>query len=290
MNDQYPKEVQGWLERIEKLWQNQAKTFPSIRYQYQFPVDVDYYRYLDSVVVDRDIQKLEGFIKEWLGYTYKIKSVLGWLRSVDYTSFELLRMFLPLALLPRLDAWNVSEMDALETEYRPKVFTREGEIVRLEKLLASLEQQIDDLEDSIEAIKFLASYQPKPLPFANFHRTAYNDGEVVVSFYSTKTQGRWTEPYLLMVSDSSIGTYHMEVRPLTDEEVAEQGVDLATAESDIWMLRASYDWVAPLDVYRFYFDHPGLADEHAEVLERSGFRVPTKLILLVRHFQKQGSK
>lgn len=276
--------MQAETERLERLWQDQHRFFPSIQeYGYKFPYSIDYYRYLDSETLKQHIGSLEYIIEKLQESTVQITRALDWCYMMTPNGFEEFLTIIPWILTAGKTIFLLPEdQRKINTGYELDTRTREEEIDLLHRQYHFLRQQIRLLSESVEVIKFTSS-QLRPKPFIEFNKSTYVDDEVVVGFFDDR---RFVDPYVVAVADSTIGTYHMAVRPLTKEELENSLIDLPTIEERAWMERASYDWVMPMEVYRYYYSYPGLASEHASILEKSGVRVPTGLKILVEHFKK----
>lgn len=282
-------ETRAWIERIERLWQNQNTFFPSISEErYKFPKSIDYYRYLGENQLAENIEKLRSIHSGLREDINQITKTLDWCYMMTPDRFKDLLLIIPWILTAQKDAFYLRGYhNKIEDTYIPEGYNRDMVIEALQSQRRIYDNQIRHVDESIEAIKFVVSRQPKPAPLISMRKSSYEEGEIVVGYYNSETPSRRTSPYLIMVADSSIGIYHMAVRPLTDEELEHRPVDLPTTDFQEWMNRADYSWVMPLQSYQYYLEHPGLAKEHIEVFEKSGFgyKLPVSLKVLASHFQ-----
>lgn len=277
---EYSEDAKMQLEQIEELWQDQRTNFPSVGFT--FPCSIDYYCYLDESGLEKWIGRFKEVIDALKNNIDQAAKALDWCYMLTPEKFDELLTIIPWILTVRKGVLFLNNgQEQMKFNYGLSGLTRDGAKELLIEQIHCFRQQAYYLRETIKAIEFITSSQPKPEPFISFEKDTYTDGEIVVGFYDYY---KYISPYLLVVSDASIGTYHMAVRPLTDDELEQSPVNLPTFKNRDWMKRASHDWVMPLESFQYYAERPGLVDKHIGILTRSQFRIPIGLEVLSRYF------
>ena len=285
--------MQEKIRKLEEVWGRQDKFFPGLfssqgRY---FPMKFEYYRYISETQVSRYLEQLDKHINILKEKRDQIGRALEWsalLNEEEYSFFLASFGWVLAASGYVLECWR--DVANLKGNY-DKIITMgddvslDGRIEILNEFYDTIHSQLYHLTETIDAIKYVTSLEPKPTPF--FVPRRYETGEIVVGIYERDGMNDGVcAPYALKIKDnfSMYGDRCVYVRPLSEDELAMLPIDLPTRDCAYWMRNIHDSWIIPLEVYCFYSEHPEVLAEHRKVLVESGLLVPVSYEALSMHF------
>ena len=284
----YPRRMQDKIRKLEEVWERQERFFPSLplcHREHRFPRKFEYYRYISEERLARYLERLDNHVNTLMRTSEQIDRALEWSMSTNEKEY---RSFLDSFGWVLAACWR----DVADLGSNYDVVTSMGDGISLAERVEvlndfydTIRSQLYYLNETIEVIKYVTSLKPKPIPF--FTMREYKKDEVVVGICDRDGVKEWIcRPYVLRVR-SAFSMYceqYVDVRPLSEKELAELPVDLSTRDYAPWMRNMRNSWVMPLAVYGFYLEHMDVLAEHWQVLNRSGLMIPLSYEALSMYF------